>query len=135
MGDDKQRLHRQLRDWETHEIYAVGDTSSWVRGLDSLAARELTGTDGALGPVWSPDSQYVGFFARGALNKVSLIGEPPVVLCEIESLLGASGTWHRSGVILFSQPQGIYRTSSMGGVARAVTSVDRQRGDRQPHRD
>jgi Tol biopolymer transport system component len=101
----------------------------WVRALDSLTARELAGTDGALGPFWSPDSRYLGFFARNRLKTVSLLGEPPEVLCETPSLEAASGTWHRNGAILFAQSHGIYRTSSTGGGATPVTSVDRQRGE------
>lgn len=104
------------------------ETRLWVRSLDSLVAREVIGTDGALGPFWSPDSRYLGFFAKGTLKKVSLLGEPPWVLCEAPSAAAASGTWHQNGVILFSQPAGIYRTSSTGGVmATPVTSLDRRR--------
>lgn len=105
------------------------ETRLWVRSLDSLTARELIGTDGALGPFWSPDSRYLGFFARGQLKKVSLLGEPPGVLCEAPLLGTASGSWHRNGVILFSQPKGIYRTSATGGAATLVTSVNRQHGE------
>jgi eukaryotic-like serine/threonine-protein kinase len=34
----------------------------WVRALDSQAAHELPGTDGAAFPFWSPDSRSIGFF-------------------------------------------------------------------------
>jgi Tol biopolymer transport system component len=104
-------------------------TRLWVRALESLTARELPGTDGALGPFWSPDSRYLGFFADRKLKTVSLLGEPPQIVCEVPSLDRASGTWHQNGIILFSQRQGIYRTSSAGAVATAVTSVDLKRGE------
>ena len=44
----------------------------WVRSLDSVDARPLEGTDGAVSPFWSPDSRFVGFFrrTRGELRKV-----------------------------------------------------------------
>src|SRR5256714_3398716 len=104
------------------------DTRLWVRSFDSLNARELAGTDGALGPFWSPDSQFLGFFAQGQLKTVSLRGEPPRILCDVEpgSLPGA--TWS-AGVILFSQRDAISRISSAGGIATRVTSVDPRRGE------
>ena len=40
-------------------------------------ARVLPGTSGASYPFWSPDSQFVGFFADGFLKKVSLAGRSP----------------------------------------------------------
>jgi Tol biopolymer transport system component len=36
-----------------------GKDQLWVRDLDSLAARVLTGTDGASDPFWSPDSRAI----------------------------------------------------------------------------
>jgi hypothetical protein len=38
---EKQPLRDQLRAWETHEVYAVGDTSSYVRGIDDLKVYRL----------------------------------------------------------------------------------------------
>jgi eukaryotic-like serine/threonine-protein kinase len=104
------------------------DTRLWVRSLDSLNARELAGTDGALGPFWSPDSQSLGFFAQGQLKTVNLLGEPPRILCDVEpgSLPGA--TWSDGG-ILFSQGNAISRISPAGGVPARVTSVDARRGE------
>ena len=101
----------------------------WIRPLGSLIPRELIGTDGALGPFWSPDSRFLAFFAKGSLKKIALLGEPPEVLCPALSVDAVSGTWHSGGVVLFSQPSGIYRTSSSGGGATPVTSVDVKRGE------
>ena len=77
------------------------ETRVWVRPLDSLNAHELAGTDGARGPFWSPDSQSLGFFAHDQLKTVSLLGEPPKALCEVQAKT-PSGTWSQDGVILFS---------------------------------
>lgn len=54
----------------------------WVRPLDSLAAQPLSGTDGAGGPFWSPDSRFIGFFAEGKLRKIDASGGPPQTLCD-----------------------------------------------------
>ena len=101
----------------------------WIRALDSLSARELPGTDGAIGPFWSPDSRYVAFFANDQLKKVGLVGEPPEVVCRAPTAGSPSGAWHANGVILFFRADGIYRTSANGESATRVTFVDRQRGE------
>lgn len=40
---------------------AGGKVMLWVRALDSVAAQPLAGTDGAMFPFWSPNSQSLGF--------------------------------------------------------------------------
>ena len=104
------------------------ETRVWVRPLDSLNAHELAGTDGARGPFWSPDSQSLGFFAHDQLKTVSLLGEPPKALCEVQAKT-PSGTWSQDGVILFSHENTIFRVSSAGGVPGQVTTVDSGRGE------
>lgn len=53
---------------------ADGRDRLWVRSFDSLVARELPGTDGAIGPFWSPDSEWLGFYANGSLEKIAVAG-------------------------------------------------------------
>jgi hypothetical protein len=107
------------------------ETRVWIRGVDALPARELAGTDGALAPFWSPDSRYIGFFARQQLKIVSLLGEPPSTVCDVQSghIFAPSATWNDDGVILFSQADAIFRIASTGGKPAAVTSLDARRGE------
>ena len=51
-------------------------TQLWVREMNSLNARQLPGTNGALAPFFSPDGQSVGFFTGnpGDLRVVSVSG-------------------------------------------------------------
>lgn len=105
-----------------------GPTRIWVRQLDSLVPRELPGTDGALGPFWSPDSQRLGFFADGQLKIVNLLGEPPVVRCAFQTGL-PMGTWGQDNTILVAGPFGIYRLSSTDGVPLKITALDPQRAE------
>lgn len=56
-------------------VAAVGTTSFlWLRPLDSQTANRLGGTEGAMGPFWSPDSQSIAFFAGGRLKRVGVAG-------------------------------------------------------------
>jgi dipeptidyl aminopeptidase/acylaminoacyl peptidase len=52
----------------------------YVRRLDQLAATSLAGTEGAAGPFFSPDGQWLGFFADGKLKKIAVTGGAPVTL-------------------------------------------------------
>jgi len=100
----------------------------WIRSLDSLSAQPLPGTDGALSPFWSPDSRFVGFFARGSgeLKKVDVSGGPARTICAAQ--MDGVPTWGRDGTILFTQfLDGIYRVSGEGGTPTRVTTVDKAR--------
>ena len=98
----------------------------FVRDLSSLDARPVPGTEGGLHPFWSPDSQAIGFFARGKLQRVAVDGGSPVVLADAPDARG--GTWSQSGVIVFSpnfRDSPLMRVSDHGGEAKPVTVLDR----------
>jgi dipeptidyl aminopeptidase/acylaminoacyl peptidase len=94
----------------------------WVRDLDSVAARELPGTDGALGPFWSPDGRRIAFFANDQVKTVGLFGEPPVVIADLTVNIPA-GTWNRNDDILLSGRRGIVRLSARDGPMATTPSV------------
>ena len=95
----------------------------WIRSLDALDARPLSGTDGANFPFWSPDSTSIAYFAQGKLRKTDVSGGPALTLCDAPA--GEGGTWNRDGVIVFA-PKGtgtLFRVSSAGGQPAAVTKL------------
>ncbi|MDP9360937.1 MAG: serine/threonine-protein kinase [Acidobacteriota bacterium] len=99
----------------------------FIRSLDSLAAREIEGSDGAGGPFWSPDSKWIGFFAAGSLKKVPLGGGPIQTLASAQ---GDIGSWNTNGQIVFSEwgptaNEDIRMISNSGGPSRAVTDASR----------
>ncbi len=104
-----------------------GKTFLWVRSLDSLTARELAGTEGAMYPFWSPDGRHIGFFAGGKLKKIEAAGGPALALCDAADARG--GTWSRDGVILFEPHfrEPLSRISANGGKVAAVTKFDEAR--------
>src|ERR1700687_4031886 len=94
----------------------------WVRSLDSLPARSLAGTEGALFPFWSPDSRWIGFFTnRSTLQKIDITGGPPISVAS--ALAGDGGTWNRDGVILFAAgaTRLLYQVSAAGGEVVPLT--------------
>jgi serine/threonine-protein kinase len=102
----------------------------YVRSLDQMQDETIAGTEGAEHPFFSPDGQWIGFSSGGKLLRVSLRGGAPVVLCDAESMTGAS--WGRDGWIVFapSQTGGLFRVSSEGGTPSPLTRLDAARGDR-----
>src|SRR5262249_59271476 len=46
----------------------------YVRRLDQLRGAALVGTQGARNPFFSPDGQWIGFFAGAKLKKISVNG-------------------------------------------------------------
>ncbi len=70
---------------------ASGQSSLWIRPLDSSEARRMDHTERALLPFWSPDSQFIGFWADGKLKKIRRSGGSPEVIFSVPEI--AQGTW------------------------------------------
>jgi eukaryotic-like serine/threonine-protein kinase len=96
----------------------------WVRLLDSFAAQRLEGTEDAAHPFWSPDGRYIGFFAKGKLNKVLATGGPVISLADADNPRG--GTWCGSDVIVYAAnfQAGLMKVNANGGPASAATMLD-----------
>jgi Tol biopolymer transport system component len=103
----------------------TGKVQLWMRPLDAYAAAPLAGTEGGILPFWSPDGRFVAFFADKKLKRVESSGGAPLALYDVD---GIGGAWAPSGEILFTGPSGpVYRLSSGGGKAVAVTKLDASR--------
>lgn len=112
-----------------------GKRMLWVKGLDAIHAKPIADTDGAGAPFWSPDSQYVAFFANQSLMKLHLVdgdasGKPQVV-CPAETL-GGGGTWNNDGTILFAAglDGGLTKVAAGGGKPVPVTKLDPAKSER-----
>ncbi|HEV2491117.1 MAG TPA: protein kinase, partial [Candidatus Acidoferrales bacterium] len=117
LSPDGQRLVFSVRGPDDRQLL-------WVRSLDSPTAQPLEGTDGASFPFWSPDSQYIGFFGRGKLNRIDASGGPPLAIADAP--FGRGGTWGTDDTILFAPDQGgvIFRVPASGGTPQAATILD-----------
>ena len=71
----------------------------YLRAMDSLEARAIPNTEGATNPFFSPDGQWVGFFAGGNMKKVSVSGGAAVTLAGAPTPRGAS--WGSGGSLAF----------------------------------
>ncbi len=97
----------------------------YLRAMDSLEARAIPGTDGAVNPFFSPDSQTLGFFAGGKLMKVSVNGGGATTLGGAPSGRGAS--WGSQGAIVFipSFAAPVQELPEAGGMPRPLTHIDK----------
>ena len=103
-------------------VQTAGRNMLYVRKLDQLQTTPLPGTEDAHLPFFSPDSQWIGFFAPGALKKVAASGGTPVRLCDAPN--GRGGWWGTDGTIIF-QPhtrlgEALQRVPDAGGTPTAV---------------
>ena len=100
---------------------ADGKKVVWVRALDLLDAQPLPATEGATYPFWSPDSQFIGFFAQGKLKRIAAAGGQSQTISD--ALQPRGGTWSEEGVIVFLANAGErwYRVAAAGGAAAPMT--------------
>jgi len=106
------------------------ETRLYTRTLDQAEPSPIPGTEGAGSPFFSPDGQWVAFFAQGKLKKVSVLGGAPLVVCDAENARG--GAWGPDGVIYFSPnpDAGLFKVAAAGGAPVQLTKPDSAKQER-----
>ena len=108
-----------------------GRTALWIRSLSAGTAQQLTGTEGAMYPFWSPNNRQVGFFSEGKLKTVDPSGGAVQIVCDAFQAFG--GTWNNQGMIVFSGhrrgrspdlPSGLLKVPATGGTPEPVVNTD-----------
>ena len=108
----------------------------YVRRLEDLQAQALAGTEGAFAPFFSPEGDWIAFFAAGKLKKVSVAGGAVVTLSDVRSARG--GSWAEDGTITFTPDiapgLSLTRVSAAGGKPEslAATPLDDEVTQRWP---
>jgi serine/threonine-protein kinase len=105
-----------------------GTQQIFVRDLDKREVAALPGTEGGFAPFFSPDGQWVGFFAAQKMKKVLRSGGAPLSIADFSELAAnrnASAAWDEQDTILFTPDvfTGIRRVSSSGGTPTDVTKA------------
>ena len=105
-----------------------GRNQIFVRTLSDREPRALDGTEGGDGPFFSPDGQWIGFFAGSKLRKIAVGGAAMQVLADAPFHRG--GDWGDDGYIYYAPTNmgGIWRVPEGGGAAVEITK-------RVPERD
>jgi Tol biopolymer transport system component len=113
-----------------------GKTQIYVRALSEPEPKALDGTEGGDGPFFSPDGQWIAFFAGSKLRKIAVSGAALQPLADAPSHRG--GDWGDDGYIYFAPTNigGIWRVQEGGGAATEVTRkvpADGEISHRWPH--
>jgi serine/threonine-protein kinase len=103
---------------------ADGKTRLHTRLLQQSQVAPLAGTEGASGPFFSPDGEWIGFFADGKLKKIAVEGSAAVTLCDAPTGIGAS--WGDDGNIIaaLEVTNVLSRIPSGGGTPVPVTKLN-----------
>jgi eukaryotic-like serine/threonine-protein kinase len=104
--------------------HSAGQTHLYLRELEAFDARPLPATGGAHYPFFSPDGQWVAFFADGKLKRVSIQGGSPVTICDAP-VIGRGGTWGADGRIVFDPGEvGLMQVDVGSGRTEPLTTGD-----------
>jgi Tol biopolymer transport system component len=108
---------------------ADGRSQLWIRDLDSLQSRLLTGTDGEAFVFWSPDSRSPAFTDGSKLKRIDALRGPAQIICDVPGARLGQVAWNTDGVILFgitpsNQSEGLHKVAAGGGSPSLVTRPD-----------
>ena len=96
----------------------------YLRAMDSAETRAIPGTEGAMDPFFSPDGQWIGFFADGKLKKISVSGGVAQVLSDASLAIG--GSWGSENTIVFGeQSEPLQQVSDGGGALQPLTRLEK----------
>jgi len=96
-----------------------------VRALDQFQGKLITGSEGGLFPVFSPDGNWLAFVVGGAVphvKKIAAAGGVAITLCEGD--LSAGGAWGDDDTIVFPGAKGLLRVAASGGTPQPLTTLD-----------
>ena len=107
-----------------------GNQQLYRRARNRTELTRIEGTLGAESPFFSPDGDWVGFFAAGELRRVPYAGgeDDVQVVCEVSDLSGAS--WAPGNTIYFGTPaSGLMKVPASGGSPEPFTTRDAALGE------
>jgi eukaryotic-like serine/threonine-protein kinase len=102
----------------------------WLRRLAEPDALALPGTEGAQSPFFSPDGQWIAFFAQTKIKRIAVGGAAlQVVASDVPDPRG--GAWGVDGFIYFTPTNmtGLFKVPASGGTATALTTLDSDKGE------
>ena len=106
----------------TRLVYSANN-QLYLRAMDQIEATPVRGTESARSPFFSPDGEWVGFWADGHLKKIAIPRGAVVNLCEALNPWGAR--WGADDTIVFGQSgAGIMRVSADGGTPEVLIPLE-----------
>ncbi len=107
-----------------------GGINLYLRRLDQRDSTKLPGTEGAYDPFFSPNGEWIGFFAGTKLRKVSVRGGVSIPLAD--SIESRSGTWVNNETIVFAPTFGtpLMRLPASGVTPQPFTTLNAEKRER-----
>ncbi|HXH39060.1 MAG TPA: protein kinase, partial [Thermoanaerobaculia bacterium] len=117
---------------DSRKVAMIAGTALAVHDFGSGETKTLAGTEAAVYPFWSPDSEHLGFFAQGKLKSINANGGAVQIVCDAPE--GRGGAWSPLGLIIFTPgaAQPIFKVSEGGGTPIAVTRPKKDWSHRNP---
>jgi serine/threonine-protein kinase len=102
----------------------------YLRELDRFEAAPIPGTEGAVGPFFSPDGRWLGYFAEGEMYKIAVEGGAPLRICHVGQVVPGA-CWGEDDTILFadSPASGLSRVPAAGGTPERLTTPAHAAGE------
>jgi len=100
----------------------------YVRGLDQLQAEAIEGTEDAATPFFSPDGQWIGYFAGASLRRVAVAsGESQTIVADARIVSANAGaargaSWGDDDTIVYGGQEGLYRVAARGGEPQLIVA-------------
>ena len=109
-----------------------GTTQLFLRQLDQLETSAIAGTGGATNPFFSPDGEWIGFFAEGRLKKVSVADGSISIVCNDPGPIPTGAFWGAGDEIVYMPMwnSGLWRVSAGPGARpQPFTQTNPGQGD------
>lgn len=112
----------------THVVYTGRAGDRMQLYLRSLDGPDITPIAEGGSPFFSPDGQWIAFFANGKLKKVPVSGDSPLTIWD--AAFGFGGAWSDDGTIVFAGALqgGLSRVSPNGGQPQPFTGLAKGEG-------
>jgi Tol biopolymer transport system component len=110
-------------------VFEAADSSqnnrAWLLHLDDTTPHPIPGTDRLSRAYWSPDSREIVFVADGKIQRVSVTGGSPVIVCPAPG--GSDLSWGAKGMILMDgrASDSLSVVSAQGGELHPATRIYR----------
>ncbi|MGA9967083.1 MAG: protein kinase [Terriglobales bacterium] len=102
---------------------AGASSALYLRRMDQGVPEHVPGSEGAVNPFFSPDSQWLAWISHGSLKKMMLGGGAPVTVCEVANLFMGGAAWGADGYIYLT-PSDLVRVPASGGHLEVLAKVD-----------
>jgi serine/threonine-protein kinase len=91
----------------------------FIRRADQVGFTEIPGTEGASGPTFSPDGEWLAFAVEEEIRRLELTGGPVLPVTD-----GGFPHWGLEGTLVFSMRGDIYQVSPLGGDRTLIADLD-----------